>query len=121
LVGLAAKRTSISPSTNTSAERPNAVQEGDVAEKLSRDLGEHAVLAHSEGDNRGTSKPWGIALGSLSRGSNLNVHEIKRRLIKADEIMRAPADQMWVLARDFPHPIAANTAPYYRNPEIALR
>lgn len=99
----------------------NAVQDGDVAEKLSRDIGEHGVLAYSEGDNRGKSKPWGISLGSRSQGSNTNVHEIKRRLIKADEIMRAPADEMFVLARNFAKPIRCFSAPYFRIPEIADR
>jgi len=99
----------------------NAVQDGDVAEKLSRDIGEHAVMAWSEGDNQGRHKPWGIALGSRSRGSNINHHEIKRRLIKPDEIMRAPADEMIVLTRDFPRPIRAGSAPYFRYPEIAGR
>jgi type IV secretion system protein VirD4 len=99
----------------------NAVQDGDVAEKLSRDIGEHAVMAYSEGDNSGQSKPWGFALGSRSKGRNTNIHEIKRRLIKADEIMRARADEMFVLARDFPHPIRCVSAPYFRYPEIARR
>jgi type IV secretion system protein VirD4 len=99
----------------------NAVQDGSVAEQLSRDIGEHAVLAYSEGDNQGSQKPWGIALPSQSSGRNLNVHEIKRRLIKADEIMRAPADEMYVLARDFPYPIRCVAAPYFRDPEIAGR
>jgi type IV secretion system protein VirD4 len=97
----------------------NAIQDGDIAEKLSRDLGEHGVLAISEGDNQGRQKPFGLNFGSISRGINVNTHEIKRRLIKADEIMRAPADQMFVLARDFPQPIRCNSAPYYRYPSIA--
>jgi type IV secretion system protein VirD4 len=96
----------------------NAIQDGDVAEKLSRDMGEHGVLAVSEGDNQGRQKPFGLNLGSTSKGINVNVHEIKRRLIKADEIMRAPADQMFVLARDFPHPIRCCSAPYHRYPDI---
>jgi type IV secretion system protein VirD4 len=99
----------------------NAVQDGEVAEKLSRDLGEHAVIAYSEGLNTGRQKPFGMALPSSSRGTNLNTHEIKRRLIKADEIMRAPADQMFVLARDFAYPIRCWTAPYHRYPDIAGR
>lgn len=97
----------------------NSIQDGDIAEKLSRDMGEHAVLAYSEGDNQGQSKRFGIALPSSNRGRNLNTHEIKRRLIKADEIMRAPADTMFVLARDFPNPIKCCSAPYFRYPEIA--
>jgi type IV secretion system protein VirD4 len=47
------------------------------------------------------------------------VHEIRRRLIKADEIMRAPADEMLVLARDFANPIRCVTAPFFRYPEIS--
>jgi type IV secretion system protein VirD4 len=97
----------------------NAVQDGDVATKLSRDLGEYAVLAYSEGDNRGTSKSSGPGAGSSSRGSTQSKHEIKRALVKADEIMRAPSDRMWVLLRNFPRPIECVTAPYYRYPEIA--
>ena len=97
----------------------NAVQDGEVAEKLSRDLGDHGVLAYSEGDSRGRSKRWGVALPSSSRNTNDNVHEIRRRLIKADEIMRAPADEMFVLARDFPRPIRCVSAPYFLYPELA--
>lgn len=99
----------------------NAIQDGSIAEALSRDLGEHAVLAYSEGDNQGRQKPRGFALGSRSKGSNVNVHEIKRRLIKADEIMRAPADEMFVVVLDFPNPIRCKTAPYFRYPDIAIR
>jgi type IV secretion system protein VirD4 len=97
----------------------NAIQDGDVAEKLSRDLGEHAVLAFSEGTNTGKQRQAMAWMGSSSRGDNLNTHEIKRRLIKADEIMRAPADEMWLLARDFPYPIRCATAPYFRYPDLA--
>jgi type IV secretion system protein VirD4 len=99
----------------------NAVQDGSIAEKLSRGLGEHGVMAYSEGDNSGQSKPWGLAMGSRSKGRNTNVHEIKRRLIKGDEITRAPADEMYVIARDVPNPIRCVTAPYWRYPEIAQR
>src|SRR3984885_13484045 len=34
----------------------NAIQDGEVAERLSRDMGEHSVLAVSEGSNRGRSR-----------------------------------------------------------------
>jgi type IV secretion system protein VirD4 len=97
----------------------NAVQDGSVAEKLSRDVGEHGILAYSEGDNQGRQKPFGLALPSRSHGTNVNVHEIRRRLIKADEIMRAPADEMFVLKRNFSHPIRCVSAPYFRYPDIA--
>jgi type IV secretion system protein VirD4 len=99
----------------------NGIQDGRVAEQLSMDIGEHAVLAYSEGLNAGRSKPFGFSMPSTNRGSNVNTHEIKRRLIKADEILRAPADEMFVLARDFPRPIRCFTAPYFRYPAIANR
>lgn len=96
----------------------NAVQDGDVAEKLARDLGERAVMAYSEGTNDGTQRQVTALWGSKSRGSTVSQHEIKRRLIKGDEILRAPAAQMFVLARDFPYPITCFTAPYYRFPAV---
>lgn len=99
----------------------NAIQDGDVAEKLSRDIGEHAVLAYSEGTNTGKQRQPLAWIGSSSRGDNVSIHEIRRRLIKADEIMRAPADEIYVLVRDFPHPIRACTAPYFRYPMLAAR
>jgi type IV secretion system protein VirD4 len=96
----------------------NAIQDGDVADRLSRDIGTHAVMAHSEGDNQGESKPWGLAMGSRSKGQNVNTHEQSRNLLSRAEILRAPADDMFVLARNFPNPIRCNTAPYFRYPEI---
>jgi type IV secretion system protein VirD4 len=99
----------------------NAIQDGSIAEQLSRDIGEHAVMAWSEGTNTGNQRQPMAWLGSKSEGENVSAHEIKRRLIKADEIMRAPADEMFVLARDFPHPIRCCAAPYFRYPAIACR
>lgn len=96
----------------------NSIQDGEVAEKLSADIGEYGVMAYSEGINTGRQKPWGPHLPSSSSGSNLNTHEIKRRVIKRDEILRSPADRMFVLARDFPWPIDCCTAPYYRYADL---
>ena len=96
----------------------NAVQDGSVAEQLSRDIGEHAVMAWSEGSNSGQQRNPMAWMGSKSEGENVSQHEIKRRLIKADEIMRAPADEMFVLVRDFPHPIRCFSAPYFRYPDL---
>ncbi len=98
----------------------NAVQDGEVAERLSADMGEYAVMAYSEGDNTGNQRPrgWFGSLGSKSSGFNVNKHEIKRRLVKRDEIMRSRADQMFVLVRDFPYPLTCFTTPYFRYPWI---
>lgn len=95
-----------------------AIQDGEVAEKISRDIGDHSVMAYSEGANIGRQMNGSLLSGSRSKGSNTNMHEIKRRLIKADEITRAPADQLFIFFRDFPYPIQAYAAPYFRYPEI---
>ena len=99
----------------------NAISDGDVAERLSKDLGSHGVLAYSEGVNDGRQKPWGLAMPSSSRGSQTNTHEIKRSLVSRDEILRSPADMLYVLPRDYRMPIRCCTAPYFRFPWIANR
>lgn len=95
------------------------IQDGDVAEKLSRDIGEHAVLAYSEGNNKGLTKQQGSLWGSRNTGDTTNVSEVSRRLIKGSEILRLPPDVLLVLARGVPQPIMCYTAPYYRYPEVA--
>jgi type IV secretory pathway TraG/TraD family ATPase VirD4 len=50
--------------------------------------------------NTGNQRQPMAWMGSKSHGDNVSTHEIKRRLIKSDEIMRAPSDEMFVLARD---------------------
>jgi type IV secretion system protein VirD4 len=105
---------------NISWRSYNAVQGGKVAEQLSKDIGEYSVMAYSEGDNSGWNTPRGLGggFGSRSSGMNINKHEISRRVIKADEIMRSPANMMFVLMRDFPFPIRCFTAPYWKYPAI---
>jgi type IV secretion system protein VirD4 len=95
-----------------------AIQDISVAEELSKSLGEYAVMAYSEGDNSGRSAQGIIGSGSRSSGRNTNVHEIKRRLRKADEITRSAPDEMFVLARGVPYSIKCYSAPYFRYPEI---
>jgi type IV secretion system protein VirD4 len=95
-----------------------AVRAGGAGKELSEQLGTHGVLAHSEGDNRGRSKPFGFSFGSTSTGSNSNVHEIKRALmspaefqsdLREDEIIIVPATSL---------PLRCSRAIYFRRPEI---
>jgi type IV secretion system protein VirD4 len=97
-----------------------AVQDDSVAESLSRAIGEHGVMAISEGSNKGRQF-GGNSWGSSSRGDNSSMHEIKRRLIKADEITRADPDELFVLFRGFPNPIRCYAAPYFRYPDVAAQ
>ena len=60
-----------------------AIRAGGAGKDLSDQLGAHGVLAWSEGDNQGRQKPFGFNFGSISRGINVNVHEIRRALIAA--------------------------------------
>jgi type IV secretion system protein VirD4 len=99
----------------------NSIQDPDTAKRLSEAAGTYGVMARTTGDNTSTNKPWGLRLPSRSRGNVENEHEIKRNLLNADEILRAPSEQMWVLAQNRPYVVACATAPFYKYPTVAGR
>ncbi len=95
-----------------------AIQDMETAKEVSAACGNRAVLAYSEGDNRGRQTNFGFGSGSRSRGSNTNVHEIRRALITPDELIQdARTDEMFVLARSSP-PIRCGRAIYFRRQEL---
>jgi type IV secretion system protein VirD4 len=95
-----------------------AIQDMETAKEVSAACGNRAVLAYSEGDNRGRQTNFGFGAGSRSRGSNTNVHEIRRALITPDELIQdARTDEMFVLARSSP-PIRCGRAIYFRRKEL---
>lgn len=95
-----------------------AIQDMETAKEVSAACGNRAVLAYSEGDNRGRQTNFGFGSGSRSRGSNTNVHEIRRALITPDELIQdARTDEMFVLARGSP-PIRCGRAIYFRRKEL---
>jgi type IV secretion system protein VirD4 len=95
-----------------------AIQDMETAKEVSAACGNRAVLAYSEGDNRGRQTSAGFGFGSRSRGSNTNVHEIRRALITPDELIQdARTDEMFVLARSSP-PIRCGRAIYFRRKEL---
>jgi type IV secretion system protein VirD4 len=96
-----------------------AIRAGGAGKDLSEQLGTHSVMAYSEGDNQGLQKPFGLALPSSSRGTNVNVHEIKRALIQAAEMQQdLRADEMIVVPAEG-LPIRCGRALYFRRPEFA--
>ena len=98
-----------------------AVQDLDTARELSAVCGERGVLAYSEGQNSGSQRRIGFSHGSRSKGRNLNVHEIRRPLIKPDELIQdTRADELFVIARGS-RPIRCGRAIYFRRPEIRAR
>lgn len=100
---------------NVSWRAYGAIRGRKTAEGVSKEAGEHAVIATSEGDNSGTSaKPaeW----GSKSKGISANRHEVARALIKPDELMEARTDELFVIAGG--RKLRCGRALYFRRPEM---
>ncbi|MFQ8433309.1 type IV secretory system conjugative DNA transfer family protein [Amaricoccus sp. W119] len=94
-----------------------AVQDPETARALSQACGEHGVMALSEGDTRGTSGRWG-GTSSASSGKSANRSEIRRALIKPDELIQdTRADEAFVIARGH-KPLRCGRAIYFRRPEM---
>jgi type IV secretion system protein VirD4 len=97
-----------------------AIADTDTAKEVSAACGEFAVVAVSEGDNRGRQGKLG-ELGSRSKGSTANRHEIKRSLIKPDELLHdVREDELFVFARGV-RPLRCGRAIYFRRPEIVSK
>lgn len=100
---------------NVSWRAYGAIRGRKTAEGVSKELGEYAVIATSEGDNTGSSgKP--AEIGSRSSGTSANRHEVARALIKADELMEARDDELFVIARG--RKLRCGRALYFRRPEM---
>jgi type IV secretion system protein VirD4 len=94
-----------------------AVQDPETAKGLGSVFGSYAVLATSEGSNKGASGR-GIIPMSRSTGGNRNVHEIRRELIRPDELLAdVRTDEMFVIPRNA-RPIRCGRAIYFRRPEM---
>ncbi|HUZ62961.1 MAG TPA: type IV secretory system conjugative DNA transfer family protein [Acetobacteraceae bacterium] len=94
-----------------------AVRDEKTARELSDAFGTYGVIAYSEGDNAGRHSGQSLAaIGGRSRGQNTNRHEIKRRLIAADELLQdTRADELFIIAGG--RPIRCGRAIYFRRPE----
>ena len=69
----------------------------------------------------GSQRRMGFTSGSRSKGRNLNVHEIRRPLIKPDELVQdTRADELFVIARGC-KPIRCGRAIYFRRSELLTR
>jgi type IV secretion system protein VirD4 len=100
---------------NTSWQLFAAVQHWDTARELSAMCGEYAVVATSAGDS--TSSQSGRTGASSSAGRSENRSEIKRALIKPEELMHdARWDEAFVLAGGT-KPLRCGRAIYFRRPE----
>ena len=95
-----------------------AVQDPETARELSAMCGEHGVVTTSRGDSAGTQgRMTGGA--SASSGRSENRSEIKRALIKPDELLQdTRADEAFVVVRGA-KPLRCGRAVWFRRPEWA--
>lgn len=98
----------------------SAVSDLEVAKEVSASCGEFAVLAASEGRNKGWQGRLG-APGSVSSGATVNEHEVKRELIKPAEILHdMRADERIVLPRGR-KPLRCGSAIHFRRGDLGGR
>ncbi len=91
-----------------------------LAEELATTIGEYGVLAWSEGENTGTSGK-GLEAGHRSKGNTLTYHELKRQLIRAEEIMHDMRDDEQIIIPKSGRPLRCGRAIYFRRPEMVSR
>ena len=95
-----------------------AVQDPETARELATICGEHGVVATSTGDSRGTQGRAGAGLPSSSSGKSRNRAEIRRALIKPDELMQdTRSDEAFVITRGR-KPLRCGRALYFRRPDM---
>ena len=96
-----------------------AIQDPETARELSTICGEHGVVATAEGDTAGTSGRIGGGFASASSGKSENRSEIRRALIKPDELLQdTRADEAFVIVRGA-KPLRCGRAVFFRRPEWA--
>ena len=92
------------------------VQDPDTARELSAMCGEYGVVSTSLGDTEGTQSRGAMG-ASNSSGRSENRSEVKRALIKPEELMQdTRADEAFVVMRGSP-PLRCGRAIYFRRPE----
>jgi type IV secretion system protein VirD4 len=99
----------------------SSIKDFETAKAISAAVGNYAVLAYSEGDNTGQSKPRGLAMGSRSRGSNVNVHEISRPLIRPEEVLHDMRSDEQIVFSGFGKPLRCGKAIFWRRPDLVAR
>lgn len=91
-----------------------------VAEEIAATIGEYGVLAWSDGENTGTSGK-GFEAGHRSRGETRTYHEVKRQLIRAEEIMHDMRDDEQIIIPKSGRPLRCGRAIYFRRPKMVRR
>jgi type IV secretion system protein VirD4 len=93
-----------------------AVQDPDTARELSAMCGEYGVVATAQGNSAGSQ---GRGIGTSSSGRSENRSEIRRALIKPEEIIQdTRTDEAFVLVRGA-RPLRCGRAIYFRRADMA--
>jgi type IV secretion system protein VirD4 len=97
-----------------------AVQDPETARELSTMCGEYGVVATARGDSTGSQgRGGGIGASSSSSGWSENRSEMRRALIRPEEIIQdTRADEAFVLVRGA-KPLRCGRAIYFRRPDMA--
>jgi type IV secretion system protein VirD4 len=98
-----------------------AIRAAGAGKELADQLGSHGVLAWSEGDNQGRQKPFGLNFGTVSRGMNVNVHEIRRSLIAASELQQDLREDEIVVVPAHGLPIRCGRAIFFRRHDMVAQ
>ena len=94
----------------------SSVRDPQAAKDISDACGSFGAMAFSEGDNAG--RQGGGWNASLSRGRNLNRHEIRRELLKPQEVVSdLPPDEVIILGLQ--QPLRLKRALWWERPEFA--
>ena len=97
-----------------------AVQDPETARELATICGEHGVIATSSGDSRGTQGRPDAGLPSSSSDSSRNRAEIRRSLIRPDELLHdTRSDEAVVLTRGH-RPLRCGRALYFRRADMLM-
>lgn len=94
-----------------------ALKDEETARELAATVGEYGVLAWSEGDNKGKHFR-GFDFGSRSRGESRNYHELKRMLIRPEELMHDTREDDQFIVPKTGRPFRCGRAIYFRRPEF---
>jgi type IV secretion system protein VirD4 len=77
-----------------------ACRDDKTAEEVSKAFGEISVVAYTDGESVGSQRAFmSIVPGSRSSGDMANRSEIRRRLVLPQEVLDAPRDELFVVAR----------------------
>ena len=97
-----------------------AVKDEETARELAGTVGEYGVLSWTESDNTGRHAK-GLEPASRSAGQTRSYHELRRQLIRPEEIMHDMREDEQIIVPKTGRPLRCGRAIYFRRPELTAR